>query len=225
MNISFPRPIALPARSGCRRALLLLPLAALAALSCGDGSSDDPAVVAGVGATPGSAGAGGGTGGRIAGGVGGRSGAGASGLGGSQGGAARGGAPVQSEAGSAGDDGASAGGGPGGDSVPGPGPDGRSAYAIECRGDSLDCKDAALRCLGLRDGNTVLGYGCSNECQSAADCSRAPSGAEATAGCVDFAFSKHCVLVCQQGATLRACPTGMSCYVYPGTDLGYCLWR
>ncbi|HYO93507.1 MAG TPA: hypothetical protein VER33_03300, partial [Polyangiaceae bacterium] len=220
----FPRPIALPARSGCRRALLLLPLAALAALSCGDGSSDDPAVVAGVGATPGSAGAGGGTGGRIAGGVGGRSGAGASGLGGSQGGAARGGAPVQSEAGSAGDDGASAG-GPGGDSVPGPGPDGRSSYAIECRGDSLDFKDAALRCLGLRDGNTVLGYGCSNECQSAADCSSAPSGAEATAGCVDFAFSKHCVLVCQQGATLRACPTGMSCYVYPGTDLGYCLWR
>jgi len=108
---------------------------------------------------------------------------------------------------------------------PGPGADGRSPYSQECHGDSLDCGDPALRCLGIRDDSGVAGYSCSNPCNSAADCSGVSSGAAAAAGCLPFVTDKHCLLVCQDDAGTRACPTGMGCYVYPGTTLGYCLWR
>jgi len=97
----------------------------------------------------------------------------------------------------------------------------------ECRGDTRDCggDPRVLRCLGLRDGMEVFGYGCSNTCQTEADCSTAPSGVEASAGCVDFVIAKHCLLVCLEGPRQRKCPNGMSCYVYPGSEIGYCLWR
>ena len=111
-------------------------------------------------------------------------------------------------------------------SVPEPGSDGASPYIRECHGDSLDCEDPALRCLGIRDGSEVFGYGCSNVCETVADCSSADSRAPAKVGCVDFVTSKHCLLVCKDELTgEHACPTGMSCYVYPGSLLGYCLWR
>jgi hypothetical protein len=110
---------------------------------------------------------------------------------------------------------------------PPPGPDGSSPYVRECRGDTRDCggDPRVLRCLGLRDGTEVFGYGCSNPCQTEADCSTAPSGVEASAGCVDFVSAKHCLLVCLEGTQQRECPAGMSCYVYPGSEIGYCLWR
>jgi hypothetical protein len=113
-----------------------------------------------------------------------------------------------------------------GASAPGPGPDGKSPYLTECHGDSLDCADPELRCLGLRDGSQVFGYACSNQCGGPEDCSDADSGAEATVDCVDFVSSKHCLFVCKdERSGDRACPTGMSCYVYPGALIGYCLWR
>jgi hypothetical protein len=108
---------------------------------------------------------------------------------------------------------------------PPPASDGSSPYLTECHGDTRSCVDVAnLRCLGIRDGTQVNGYSCSNPCQTDTDCSSAPTGVEATAQCVDFATQKHCLLVClSDGATL-ACPNGMSCYVYPGSTVGYCLW-
>lgn len=108
---------------------------------------------------------------------------------------------------------------------PGPGSDGLSPYKQECHGDSLDCGDPALRCLGLRDTSGVLGYSCSNRCETVSDCNTASAGTDATAGCLDFVNERHCLLVCQDDSGQKACPTGMSCYVYPGTTLGYCLWR
>lgn len=109
---------------------------------------------------------------------------------------------------------------------PAPGPDGSSPYERECHGDSLDCGDVpALLCLGIRDDTTVYGYGCSNPCQNDADCTSAPSSAEASAACVDFVTQKHCLLVCLDGTKRSTCPAGMSCYVYPQTTVGYCLWQ
>ncbi|MFZ5896096.1 MAG: hypothetical protein ACOY0T_33880 [Myxococcota bacterium] len=108
---------------------------------------------------------------------------------------------------------------------PGPGANGLSPYSQECHGNSLDCNDPALRCLGIRDGSAVAGYSCSNVCASASDCSSVSSGTEASAGCVEFVTQKHCLLICQDETGQKACPQGMSCYVYPGTTLGYCLWR
>ena len=108
---------------------------------------------------------------------------------------------------------------------PAPGSDGLSPYKRECHGDSLDCGDPALRCLGLRDASGVLGYSCSNRCDTVSDCSSASAGTDAPAGCLDFVNERHCLLVCQDESGQKACPTGMSCYVYPGTTLGYCLWR
>ena len=108
---------------------------------------------------------------------------------------------------------------------PPPASDGSSPYLRECHGDTRSCVDVAnLRCLGIRDGTQVNGYSCSNPCQTDADCSSAPTGVAATAACVDFVSQKHCLLVCLSNGTSRACPTGMSCYVYPGSPTGYCLW-
>lgn len=109
---------------------------------------------------------------------------------------------------------------------PDPAPDGKSPYRIECHGDSLDCGDPALRCLGIRDTTQVFGYSCSNPCRDDSDCSDADSGAEASAGCVDFVSSSHCLLVCKDETRgERECPSGMSCYVFPGSPIGYCLWQ
>lgn len=108
---------------------------------------------------------------------------------------------------------------------PDPTSDGSSIYARECHGDSLECADLAVRCLGIREADRVFGYSCSNLCDTVDDCSDAPSGAEAAPGCVPFVSSRYCLLVCRQGDATYECPMGMSCYVYPGTTLGYCLWQ
>jgi len=207
-------------------ALIVVPLALLALVSCGDDDDDEtPDPGAGragssAGRPAGEAGADEPGGGRAGGGVGGTGGSAARAGGGSAGSRGGSGGVVQPAAGDS--SGGAADGMP-----PAPQPDGTSPYATECRGDSLDCNDPALRCLGLRDPNTsaVLGYSCSNECQTIDDCSSAPSGAEATAGCVDFAIAKHCMLVCREGTVERTCPTDMSCYSYPGNPIGYCLYR
>jgi hypothetical protein len=109
--------------------------------------------------------------------------------------------------------------------IPGAGPDGNSPYQRECHGETAMCVDvASLRCLGIRDGMNVAGYSCSNPCQTNADCSKVPSSAEAAPACVDFVTQKHCLLLCLQQGKSSSCPTGMSCYVYPGSTTGYCLW-
>lgn len=111
--------------------------------------------------------------------------------------------------------------------IPGPGPDGKSPYQRECHGETAMCVDvASLRCLGIRvSADEVAGYSCSNPCQSNADCSSIASSAEAAPACVDFVTQKHCLLVCQEQNKTFSCPTGMSCYVYPGSPTGYCLWK
>lgn len=110
--------------------------------------------------------------------------------------------------------------------IPGAGPDGNSPYQRECHGETAMCVDvASLRCLGIRDGTSVAGYSCSNPCQSEADCSKVASSADAAPACVDFVTQKHCLLVCQQQGKTFSCPTGMDCYVYPGSPTGYCLWQ
>jgi hypothetical protein len=110
--------------------------------------------------------------------------------------------------------------------IPGAGPDGKSPYQRECRGETAMCVDvASLRCLGIRDGTAVAGYSCSNPCQTDADCSKVPSSAEAAPACIDFVTQKHCLLLCQQASKTFSCPTGMGCYVYAGSTTGYCLWQ
>jgi hypothetical protein len=52
----------------------------------------------------------------------------------------------------------------------------------------------------------------------------APSGFAARTGCVDFAVAKHCLFICLERGQMSECPTGMSCYVYTGSPVGYCLW-
>lgn len=179
-------------------------VAALAGCSS-NGASEGTDMASGTGGTSSGAGT---AGARAAAGF-----AGLGGAGGSRAGAAAGGAG-SSAAGSAGLEG-----------PPAPMADGFSAYERECHGDTAMCVDVdALRCLGIRDDTTVYGYSCSNPCSTDADCSDAPSSAEARAGCVDFATQKHCLLVCSSGGTKKSCPTGMSCYVYPGAAIGYCLW-
>jgi hypothetical protein len=109
---------------------------------------------------------------------------------------------------------------------PAPQSDGSSPYDRECHGDTVMCEDvSALRCLGIRDDTTIFGYSCSNSCESDSDCSTAPSSGEAKAGCVDFVTQKHCLLVCSGQGDTASCPSGMGCYVYPGSPLGYCLWQ
>jgi hypothetical protein len=68
------------------------------------------------------------------------------------------------------------------------------------------------------------GFTCSNDCQTVADCSSAPTGAEAQPGCVQFTNRSRCVLICENSGARYACPAGMSCYTYPGAEVGYCLW-
>lgn len=109
---------------------------------------------------------------------------------------------------------------------PEPGPDGASPYERECHGDTVMCEDvASLRCLGIRDDAEIYGYSCSNPCETDAECSDAPSSAEAKPACIDFVTQQHCLLVCLSEGSMKSCPDGMGCYVYPQSPIGYCLWQ
>ncbi|HET7543129.1 MAG TPA: hypothetical protein VFK05_24820 [Polyangiaceae bacterium] len=107
-----------------------------------------------------------------------------------------------------------------------PAVDGKSVYTLECHGDSKDCNLASVPCFGVgsQTPNVAAGWACANRCTSNADCSDAPSGAEARASCVSFTSASHCVLVCVNENQHFACPGGMSCYVPPKSPIGYCLW-
>ena len=116
-------------------------------------------------------------------------------------------------------------GGMGGRSDGGPPPPtdaGGSIYAVQCRAESRPCLPGY--CLGIQLQDAGNGFTCSNDCQTAADCSTAPSGAEAQAGCVQFTARSRCVLICENSGTRYGCPSGMSCYTFPGAQIGYCLW-
>ena len=104
--------------------------------------------------------------------------------------------------------------------------DGRSVYALECHGDSKDCNLAAVPCFGVssQTPNVAAGWSCANRCSSDANCSDAPSGAEARASCVPFTSASHCMLVCKNENQSFACPDGMLCHVPPKSPIGYCLW-
>jgi hypothetical protein len=108
---------------------------------------------------------------------------------------------------------------------PGPAPGGGSVYAVKCTGETAMCGVEGTHCLGITLNTGDVGYSCSNHCDSVADCSDAPSGAEAEAGCVQFTKEKRCVLVCYSQPNMYACPDGMSCYIYPNAPIGYCLWK
>jgi hypothetical protein len=110
------------------------------------------------------------------------------------------------------------------DGVPEPTDAGLSVYSTECRGETVSCESAAVHCLGVFLNEGGVGYTCSNLCRTADDCSDAPSGAEATAGCVTFTNASRCVLVCYENGAEYSCPTGMGCYRYPDFPVGYCLW-
>jgi hypothetical protein len=235
-------------RSAWRSVVVGFALSA-AAVACG--GEDEPgetegsgaeAALAGVGSSAGSSGTASGSGGS-----GGSSGSsatsgrgGASGASGSVGGSGKGG----SSAGRGGSGGTGSGGvggtgaasgsvsggetNEGGTSVgpPDPQPNGDSPYEIECHGDTLMCGDVEkMRCLGIRVGEEVFGYSCSNECESAADCSDAPSSSDSAAECVTFVGTSYCLLVCRDGETTTDCPNGMYCYVYEGAPIGYCLYQ
>jgi len=107
---------------------------------------------------------------------------------------------------------------------PPPADGGGSIYSVECRGESRVCGYPSAHCLGIMLPEGGTGFTCSNHCVSDADCSSAPSGAEARAGCVPFTQQSRCVLVCENSGQRFSCPRGMSCYTYPGAQLGYCLW-
>lgn len=107
---------------------------------------------------------------------------------------------------------------------PPPTEDGLSIYTVECEGDSSVCNYPAAHCLGIYLEEGGVGYGCSNQCNTVADCSDAPSGAEAKAGCVQFSAASRCVLVCHDNGTDYECPEGMGCYQYPNSPIGYCLY-
>lgn len=208
--------------------LLVAALACLPALvTCSDddtnGTSGSGGKGGGSSGTTGGSGAAGGTAnagsGGSAGGTGGTATSGGSaGSGGSSGSAASGGS------------GASGGGsGSGGAAVSDAGPPppteaGLSVYSVECSGDSRVCGYPDAKCVSISLGDGSVGFMCSNICASNADCSTAPSGAEAQARCVPFTAEKRCVLLCNDAGTLYDCPSGMICYTYPGSPSGYCLW-
>jgi|GEM_PF-1655489 len=110
---------------------------------------------------------------------------------------------------------------------PPPAVDGQSVYALECHGESKDCNLASVPCFGVGSPtpNVAAGWACANRCTSDADCSDAPSGAEAEASCVSFSSASHCMLVCRNENLSFDCPTGMTCYVPTKSPIGYCLWQ
>jgi hypothetical protein len=107
---------------------------------------------------------------------------------------------------------------------PGPAPGGGSVYAVECSGETAMCGVERAHCLGINLAKGGVGYACSNRCDAIEDCSNAPSGAAAEVGCIQFTKEKRCMLVCYDQPNEYACPRGMSCYVYPNSATGYCLW-
>ena len=111
-----------------------------------------------------------------------------------------------------------------GEPPPGPAPSGGSVYAVQCSGDTAMCGVERSHCLGINLDQGGVGYACSNRCDTVGDCSDAPSGAAAQVGCVQFTKEKRCVLVCYDQPNEYACPGGMSCYIYPNSPIGYCLW-
>jgi hypothetical protein len=195
----------------------------LAISACGDDAADGDASGSGA-----------------AGGSGGKSGSAASSSGGdvSAGASSEGGSGAASSAGSTGSGQAGMGSGAGGDptgdggqtnaggalQVPGPAPGGGSVYAVECSGETEMCMTEYAHCLGLNLPDDQVGFACSNHCETAADCSDEPTGAEAQPGCIPFTMEKRCMLACLSQGTDYACPDGMSCYVYPNATIGYCLW-
>jgi hypothetical protein len=211
---------------GSRRAIALVIAASFPAIvTC---SEDDPTPntpAAGTGGAGGSAGASGNAAGGRGGSTGGNAGSGGSGAAGGSGGAS--GAGGAGNAGGAAGSGGSAGaaGTTSGDGGPPPPADGGgSIYAVECRGESRPCGFPAAHCLGIQLQDGGAGYSCSNHCAKPGDCSSAPSGAEAQAGCVQFTQQSRCVLICENAGTRASCPTGMTCYTFPGAEIGYCLW-
>ncbi|HSU40666.1 MAG TPA: hypothetical protein VLJ38_13900, partial [Polyangiaceae bacterium] len=106
---------------------------------------------------------------------------------------------------------------------PGPTADGSSPYAVVCN-ESTPCTEAGVTCLGIRLEEGGARFTCSNQCETSADCSDAPSGTDAAAGCVEFTSAKHCVLVCYDAGVESDCPDGMGCYRYTNAPIGYCLW-
>ncbi len=103
---------------------------------------------------------------------------------------------------------------------------GQSIYALECHGDSKDCHQGTVPCFGVSSPSPDVpaGWACANRCTTSADCSDAPTGAEAKASCVPFTSTGHCVLVCKNENKSFSCPDGMSCYVPERSPIGYCLW-
>ncbi len=221
-----------------RRAIAVLVVATLpAVVTCSD---DDPGPTssssgtggsgASGGASAGSGGSGastgnGGSAGSSAGssGVDANSGASGGGAGGSSG--ASGASGVGGASGTSGTSGGgrSGAGGSRGDGGPPPPTDGGgSIYSVQCRAESRPCLPGY--CLGIQLPDGGNGFTCSNDCQTVADCSTAPSGAEAKAGCAQFTNRSRCVLICENAGTRYACPRGMGCYTYPGAEVGYCLW-
>jgi hypothetical protein len=212
--------------SASLRTAIIAALVSLSAFSaCGEDSPDEEAA---AGQTAGS-----GRGGSSA--SGGKSGRGGS----ADAGASNAGAPTgeagadaggssASDGGSAGDTGNTSQGGAaagsGGFQVPGPAPGGGSVYAVECSGETAMCGTEHAHCLGLNLPEGETGFACSNHCETVADCSDEPSGAEAEPGCIPFTMEQRCMLVCYEQGSEYSCPDGMSCYVYPNATIGYCLW-
>ena len=109
---------------------------------------------------------------------------------------------------------------------PGATDSGASVYTLECRGESVACGDPEhVRCLGVGSPDAAIGFACSNRCESVADCSSVATGGPAAVDCVQLTSARHCLLVCHDEDRDFACPSGMSCYVYPGSPVGYCLWQ
>jgi hypothetical protein len=219
---------------GSRRVIAVVIAASLPAIvTCSEDDATPGTPGGGTSGASGSAGTGGASG-SSSGGSSGSANAGRGGAGGSGGnagtggsGAAGGNAGTGNAGGSGGGSGGSAGaaGTTSGDGGPPPPADGGgSIYAVECRGESRPCGFPAAHCLGIQLPDGGAGFTCSNHCQSANDCSNVPSGAEAQADCVQFTQQSRCVLVCENAGTRASCPGGMTCYTYPGSQLGYCLW-
>ena len=194
-----------------------------AVITCGDDDSPPD------GSSPRDAGQTGGSGGSAAEGSGASGGSGGSSTGGAAGSLSTGGAGGSPGSGGVGVSGSAgtAGTGTGGASDGGPPPPteaGTSVYTVQCSGDSAVCGYPSAYCLGLTLDEGGVGFACSNDCQSVTDCSSAPTGAEAQPACVSFTEKSRCVLRCQIGEDLLDCPNGMSCYTYPLSPVGYCLW-
>jgi hypothetical protein len=181
--------------------------------SAGRGGSSSAGGAAGRGGSASGSGASGGTAGK---------GGGSAGIAGSSGSTNAGTGATDGDAGEAASGGSAGKGG----TPPTGGGDGGSPYEIECHGDTVECGDPeSLSCLGIRVGDEVFGYSCSNECETNADCSIEAASGEAAAECVDFVTTSYCLLVCQNGDSTKGCPGGMYCYNYPGSPIGYCLWE